>query len=298
MYKLHVKSSRFVRPASSVANSSSIYDHARPDYPSMAMTPLKKVLRIEPDPRKKPLYDVVDVGAGSGKLTKALKRLLPKHTAFAAVEPSLRMRAKFNTTFPDIPVIDGTYSGTYLPPESVGNITIGHAIQTHAERHTLEEFHRILVPNGVLGIVWNSVDLSETPFMHEVDKILKSYNILKPTKKSETHRLKDCFKESPHLFSPLEAVNVSIVHSTTVEAVVKYLLTLSVVESLPHRRQTDIRLSIARLIESSAEIYYDNDGRKLLDLPCKVEMFWCTKLPINHDATSIDPIATGRVMTQ
>ncbi|OQR87791.1 hypothetical protein ACHHYP_08029 [Achlya hypogyna] len=291
MYKQYIKTTsvatRFMaRPASSLGQApSSIYDQARPDYPSSAIAPLKSVLHIETDVRKKPLYDVVDVGAGTGKLTRALKRLLPTHTAFAAVEPSLAMRDAFHSTFPEIPVIDGSYSGTYLPSESVGNIMIGYAIHSCAERNTLEEFHRVLVPNGRLGIVWNSVDLSETPFMHEVDKILKSFNILKPVVPSESRRLKDCFHESPNLFTELESLQVPIVHTTTVQDVVEYLLTLSVVESLPHRKQTDIRLSIARLIESSAKVRYDG-GQKLIDLPCLVEMFWCTKLPVDETAAA------------
>ncbi|KDO30991.1 hypothetical protein SPRG_04179 [Saprolegnia parasitica CBS 223.65] len=258
------------------------------------MAPLKKVLHLEADPRKKPLYDVVDVGAGSGKLTRALQRLLPAHTTLAAVESSVALRSEFQSAFPSIPVIEGSSSSTRLPSESVGNITVGQAIQCAAERNTLDEFHRILVPNGRLGVVWNSVDLSETPFMHEVDKILKSYNILKPEKAtSEARRLHDCFIEKTHLFTPLESVRIPIVHTTTVDAVVDYLLTLSVVESLPHRKQTDIRLSIARLIESRAKVTYDGE-RKFVDLPCLVEMFWCTKRPLESEPQHM----VARVMSQ
>ncbi|KAF0698330.1 Aste57867_11050 [Aphanomyces stellatus] len=252
----------------------SIYDNARPDYPIHAFFKLKDFLHRSDRPHSA-LYDVVEIGAGQGKLTRALKRALPKHTRFAAVEADADLRTEFQHFISGVPVFDGSASNTSLPDESVCNIAIGHSFHYMESKNALDEFHRILVPNGRLGIMLNKGDFNVCPFMQEVERILKSFNAAYVPNQS-SRELEDIFHERPFLFTPMQSERISTVHSASVDGIVNYLMSTCVISNLSHRRQTDVRLSISRLIETNPDVRIEN-GQHMLDLPCEVEFHWVEK---------------------
>jgi ubiquinone/menaquinone biosynthesis C-methylase UbiE len=74
------------------------YDKRRPDYPQEIITLLTQVLDLKPG------ISVVDLAAGTGKVTKAL---LPLKLNLYAVEPVAEMREVFTQHFPNVPILDG-----------------------------------------------------------------------------------------------------------------------------------------------------------------------------------------------
>ncbi|CAK4635346.1 hypothetical protein LEN26_007080 [Aphanomyces euteiches] len=252
-----------------------MYEKARPDYPARALANLNSFLHLDDQSHTTGLIDVVEVGAGRGKLTKALKRVLPKQTRFVALEKDASLRNELQSLVPGVPVYQGCANETNLPDASVRNIVIGHAFHCMADANALGELHRVLVPNGRLSILLNTADFNSSPFMNEVEYVVKSFNAAY-TPHEEARALQDIFHECPLLFSKMESREIRTVLTASVEGIVEYLMSTCVISDLSHRRQTDVRLSIARLIEMNPDVRLEN-GRRILDLPCVVEMHYVEK---------------------
>src|SRR5207342_2801669 len=86
------------------------YERARPDYPDEAVAWLVSELRIGPD------SDVLDLAAGTGKLTRQLARLGAR---LIAVEPDDAMRAELRRILPTVDARPGTAESIPLPDASV-----------------------------------------------------------------------------------------------------------------------------------------------------------------------------------
>lgn len=75
------------------------YERGRPEYPQCAVDFLISKIGITST------STVVDLGAGTGKLTKLL---LPTKAKILAVEPVEGMRKKFSALLPDVTLLNGT----------------------------------------------------------------------------------------------------------------------------------------------------------------------------------------------
>ncbi|HEX4225445.1 MAG TPA: class I SAM-dependent methyltransferase [Pseudonocardiaceae bacterium] len=131
--------------ALSFGKQASLYERLRPGYPAEA------VEAFLPEPGRR----VVDVGAGTGKLTATL--LAAGHTV-TAVEPDPDMRAVLAEGAPDVDVLDGTGEALPLPDGSADAICYGqswHWVEPEAGAH---EARRVLTEDGVLALLWNIPD--------------------------------------------------------------------------------------------------------------------------------------------
>ena len=147
--------------ASGFAQAAEVYDRARPSYPLEAVAWMAERTSLGPG------RTVVDVGAGTGKLT----RLLPATGArVVAVEPIAEMRALIGWS-DEIEVVDGTAERLPLPDESADVVTVAQAFHWFDHERALPEFHRVLRPGGFLALFWNSRDLDD-PLQNGVEKLL------------------------------------------------------------------------------------------------------------------------------
>jgi ubiquinone/menaquinone biosynthesis C-methylase UbiE len=133
--------------ASSFARVAHEYDRGRPSYPREAIEWL-----LGSDP-----LDVLDLGAGTGKLTGAL--LAAGHRVLA-VEPLAEMRAILTSTLPTALVLSGTAEALPLADASVDAVTVGSAFHWFDERLARAQIARVLRPPGVLGLLGNAFDTS------------------------------------------------------------------------------------------------------------------------------------------
>lgn len=106
---------------------------------------------------------VLDLGAGSGKLTRALVRL--GHDV-VAVDPDAAMLAR-NTA---VPTFIGTADAIPLPDGSVAAVTVGQAWHWFDPATAGPEICRVLAPGGRLGLIWNTRDASH-PFVAALGEI-------------------------------------------------------------------------------------------------------------------------------
>jgi SAM-dependent methyltransferase len=124
------------------------YAAHRPDYPADGV---RWVLGAATHP----VRDVLDLAAGTGKLTAGL---VPLGLTVTAVEPDDGMRAVLSERFPQVTVLPGTAEAIPLPDASVDAVLVGQAFHWFDMDLALDEIGRVLRPGGVLGALWNGED--------------------------------------------------------------------------------------------------------------------------------------------
>jgi SAM-dependent methyltransferase len=124
------------------------YERGRPDYPAAAVARVVDRLDLRPG------RTVVDLAAGTGKLTRALAA---SGAEVVAVEPIAEMRAKIE----DVRAIEGTAEAIPLADGSVDAVTVGQAFHWFKPEEALREIHRVLRPGGGLALIWNTRDRSD-----------------------------------------------------------------------------------------------------------------------------------------
>ncbi|MDP9101677.1 MAG: class I SAM-dependent methyltransferase [Actinomycetota bacterium] len=133
------------RRALSFGTAAAAYDRGRPGYPADAL----RWLLPETASR------VLDLGAGTGKLTASLLGLgLPGRTV-VAVEPDRDMRVLVD---PRATRLGGTAERIPLAEASVDAVLVGQAFHWFDPVAALPEVVRVLRPGGVLGLLWNVLD--------------------------------------------------------------------------------------------------------------------------------------------
>ena len=113
-------------------------------------------------------HDVVDVGAGTGAMTRLL---LERSANVIAVEPDPKMRAVLETAVPGASAVDGRGEATGLPDHSVDAVVASTSWHWVDPLEGAREAARILRPGGVLGAVWTGPD-PEGAFMVNVEAVL------------------------------------------------------------------------------------------------------------------------------
>lgn len=122
------------------------YQRTRPSYPAQAVD---FVLHGRPPGR------VLDLGAGTGKLTRVL---LGRAERVVAVEPDPRMRQVLAEAVPGVEVLAGSAERLPLPDASVDAVFAGQAFHWFPRPETDRELARVLRPGGVVGLLWNLPD--------------------------------------------------------------------------------------------------------------------------------------------
>ena len=131
---------------SSFGVAATAYAEHRPDY---ALAAVRWALEPAPGPR------VLDLGAGTGKLTGALAAL---GAEVVAVEPDPAMLAELRRTLPEVRALPGRAEAIPLPDGSVDAVLAGHALHWFDMAVAGPEIARVLVPGGILAGLWNVVD--------------------------------------------------------------------------------------------------------------------------------------------
>jgi SAM-dependent methyltransferase len=112
---------------------------------------------------------VVDLGAGTGKLTETLVRLGVEVTA---VEPDPGMLGELRRELPSVRSLTGSAEDIPLPDGSADAILAGQSLHWFDLDRAMPEMARVLVPGGVLAALWN-VDDDRVPWVAELAEISK-----------------------------------------------------------------------------------------------------------------------------
>ena len=131
---------------SSFGAAAAAYAEHRPDY---AQAAVRWALEPAPGPR------VLDLGAGTGKLTAALVEL---GAEVIAVEPDPAMLTELCRGLPTVRALPGCADALPLPDASVDAVIAGNAMHWFDMDVAGPEIARVLVPGGILAALWNVVD--------------------------------------------------------------------------------------------------------------------------------------------
>jgi SAM-dependent methyltransferase len=101
---------------------------------------------------------VLDLGAGTGKLTAAIMRCGVPTAAVLAVEPDDEMRAELARRLPGIAVLRGSAEQIPAQEGTVDAVLVGQAFHWFDHDRALPEIARILRPGGVLAAIGNIED--------------------------------------------------------------------------------------------------------------------------------------------
>jgi len=147
------------------------YERGRPGYAPDAVDWLVGELGAGPG------SDLVDLAAGTGKLTRELLR---SGAHVIAIEPVPAMRAELSECCPAAEVLDGTAEAMPLPPASVDALTVAQAFHWFDGERALAEIHRVLRAEGRLALVWNVRNLDQ-PLQRELERLLARYRGATPS---------------------------------------------------------------------------------------------------------------------
>lgn len=136
---------RYEQQRTSFGAAAELYEQARPGYPAAVVD-----LLIPPGARR-----VVDLGAGTGKLTT---RLVERGLGVVAVDPIPEMLELLSNSLPDTPALLGTAEEIPLPDDSVDAVLVAQAWHWFDPELAAKEVARVLRPGGRLGLVWNTRD--------------------------------------------------------------------------------------------------------------------------------------------
>jgi SAM-dependent methyltransferase len=134
------------------------YAQHRPDY---AQAAVHWALERAPGPR------VLDLGAGTGKLTATLVAL---GAEVVAVEPDAAMLTELRRALPTVRALPGSAEAVPLPDASVDAVLAGNAMHWFDMEIAGPEIARILEPDGILAGLWNVLD-DRVEWVAELERI-------------------------------------------------------------------------------------------------------------------------------
>ena len=241
--------------------SAELYERARPGYSGDAVQCLATELRLSGG-------DVlVDLGAGTGKLTRTL---LSTGATIVGVEPVQAMRTMFATVLPQIPVVGATAEALPFTAASADAVAVGQAFHWFYAQASLQEIHRVLRPGGRLGLIWNVRDES-VPWVAALSRLIGAYIGDGPSYRTDAWR--DAFDDSP-LFGPLGRASFRTEQPTDPEGVVDRVATISYIAALPEDRRRQVADDVRALLAGHPA----TRNRRTLTIAHRTDVYWCDRL--------------------
>ena len=169
-------------PATSFALVADAYERGRPGYPDDAVRWLVGADEC----------DVVDLGAGTGKLTRSLVALGHRVTA---IEPLPEMLELLPAAAPGAFAILGNAEVIPLPDASADVVTCAQSFHWFDFEVALPEIARVLRPRGRLALVWNVRD-DNAPWVAELSRTIGGESVARSDAEEPI--------EASGLFGPVE----------------------------------------------------------------------------------------------
>ncbi|NNF64999.1 MAG: class I SAM-dependent methyltransferase [Acidimicrobiia bacterium] len=206
------------------------YESGRPSYPPDAVGWLCEQTGIEAT------SVVIDVGAGTGKLTRLLE---PKAGRVIAVEPVAAMAAKLLELSPETEIATGSAETLPFDELTADAITVAQAFHWFDADAAWREFRRVLRPGGGVGLIWNARDRS-VQWVDDVWTIMDRVEKSAPWRKHDSPTL-----QSGPGFGDLEAATFWHDVRVTPLSMLDRVASVSHVAVLPERERQAVLRDVA-----------------------------------------------------
>ncbi len=232
------------------------YERARPGYPADAIAALCAACGIVPGRR------VLDLAAGTGKLTR---ELVARGAEVIAVEPVAGMRKQLAATVPGLQIMDGVAERLPVAGESVDAITVGQAFHWFDGPAALREIHRVLVPGGALGLVWNVMDRG-VAWVARLHELIHRHRGPRSPWYAE-HAWRATF--TPECgFAALEQRAFTNAQQVDVEGLVDRVASVSFIATLPETVRSAVMAEVRQIVAEELP------GRSRFAIPYVTDVFW------------------------
>jgi SAM-dependent methyltransferase len=228
-------------PARSFARVAAEYELGRPSWPPEAIDLPARELELGPD------ATVLDLGAGTGKLTRLL---VERFARVVAVEPEETMRGLIPRS---AEVLPGTAEEIPLPARSVAAVFCGESFHWFDWTRAIAEIVRVLEPRGGLALMWNrpSGGLASDEWPPEVsDALDRLGDPSPPERRYWSFAWRDALSGSP--FEPLCSSVVPNGGEISREVVLARIASWSPIATLPDAERESFLAEIAEYLTEPA----------------------------------------------
>jgi SAM-dependent methyltransferase len=235
---LHPLATRFVEVADA-------YERGRPDYPPAVAGVIAAELRLAPGDR------VLDLAAGTGKLTRAL---LAVGIDVLAIEPQAQLREILARAVGSERARDGLAEAIPLAPESVAAVTVADAFHWFDHARALAEIRRVVRPGGGLAVLSTLPDWTGASWGHEVGSLMSESRPNHPW--FDGPRWRDAVSEAG-CFTQAREIRLTFSQPASPERLLDYVASVSWVAAMPEAERGALVERIGAIIaagETPAEL--------------------------------------------
>jgi SAM-dependent methyltransferase len=215
-----------------------VYERGRPEYAPAVVGAIAAELGI---PAGGP---VLDLAAGTGKLTRAL---LAVALDVVAVEPQPELRELLAESVGRERVREGLAEAIPLPDESVAAVTVADAFHWFDHAAALAEIGRVLRPGGGLAVLSAVPDWSGASWAHEVGTLIAGMRTAHP--KFDGPPWQESVRAAGGWTEPRE-IRITASQSTSPERMVDYVASMSWVASLPEDQRAETLAKVDAIINA------------------------------------------------
>jgi SAM-dependent methyltransferase len=237
------------------------YERGRPGYPPAAIDVVTQALAISAG------KTVVDLAAGTGKLTRSL---LGTGARIVAVEPVSGMRDQLLHAVPAIEILEGTAEAIPLADASADAVVVGQAFHWFDAASAAAEIHRVLRAGGGLGVLWNSWDES-IGWVSRMQEVVHSYAGVTPRHDTSSWREE---LTATGLFTKLEERAVPHVVEGDLRALLSRTSSVSYISALDEAERRHVLTRVSEIVARDPR----TRERTLLQMPYTAHVAWCRAL--------------------
>jgi SAM-dependent methyltransferase len=224
--------------AAQFASVADAYERGRPDYAPAVVGALAAELRIAPG------APVLDLAAGTGKLTRAL---LAAGLDAMAVEPQGPLRERLAAIIGNERVRDGFAEAIPLADASVDAVTVADGFHWFDQPRALAEIRRVLRPGGGLAVLTTVPDWGGASWAHELGTLIQRLRPEHPY--FDGPPWQEAVRETGGWTPPRE---IRVITSQPMDPgrIVDYVASMSFVAALPEEQRAGWLAQVTALVDA------------------------------------------------
>ncbi len=224
--------------AAEFAGVADAYERGRYEYDPAVVGAFAAVLGLSPGDR------VLDLAAGTGKLTRAL---VDWGLDVTALEPQSTMREVLAARIGSERALEGVAEAIPAPDRAFEAVTVGDGFHWFNAERALAEIRRVLVPGGGLALLATMPDFSGASWADELGAIMER---LRPE-----HPFFDgpSWRDAVHAaegWSELRQIRVTTPQPARPERMVDFLNSMSWVAAMPDDQRSRVLAQVTALVEA------------------------------------------------